>query len=350
MSKLVIPYDITAEIHNRVECGLVGYVGQDDAVYAVKRVLRLALASVPPMLGEVMLFTGPSSAGKTELANRVGQVMELPFTVYAGTAVRDLRQVATAMQRAALAHNLRVERIDDRGGMPAYRMPPMIVAIDEAHLMRENTQQAFLTAFAANDRTMVVERDREDIVYDVSQVGFILCTTHPASLVRTLRNRCTEIALRAYRAEEVETMVRNRYEMLPADVVKRIVACSKVLPRKALKLAELVLKESASSGDRDLMRCLGIVARGSGIVAYDGLTRNDVIYLRTLARLNGRVKPKPAGINLVTANLPEIERHEVLQEIEPFLLQRRNIESTERGRLITATGLRILEEHSEEAA
>lgn len=350
MTNLLIPFDISAEIDNRVEAGFAGYVGNDDAVYAVKRALRLALAGSPPMLNEVLLFTGPSSAGKTELASRVGQVMQLPFTMYAGTAVRNASQMAIAMERAAVAHDLRVARIEDRGGMPAFRLPPMIVGIDEAHEIHERMQQALLTALAANDRTLVVQRDRADVVFDVSQVGFILCTTHPARLIRTVRNRCAEVALRAYRADEVERMVRNRFERLPADVVKRIVACSKVLPRKALKLAELTLKESASAREPDLMRCLGVVARGAGIVAYDGLTRNDVLYLSVLARLNGRARPKPAGINLIVANLPDIERREITEEIEPSLLQRRNIESTERGRLITATGLRVLDEHKDDLA
>ena len=66
-----IPYDRKAEITNAVKEAFIGYIGNEEAVYAIERDLLLALASDPPKLTRAFLLWGPSSAGKTEMAKRI---------------------------------------------------------------------------------------------------------------------------------------------------------------------------------------------------------------------------------------------------------------------------------------
>lgn len=343
-----IPYERQQVIENRVREGFYGYIGNEEAVYAIERDLILALADEQPRLARAFLLWGPSSAGKTEMAKRVAGVMGLPFNTFAGATLKNVKQVISTMERAAAANQTPIRPAGERGGMQVYRIPPMLIFVDECHDMKEMVQETFLTMIEANDRTAVVEIEREMRVYDVSEVGFIFATTHPHLLLRTFRNRCTEIALRSYTAVEVAAMVRNKYD-LPADIVADIASCNKCIPRKAIDFARDVLSESVTRQNADMHQCFARVARGKGILGVNGLTRNDIHVLRVIAKLNGPAsKPRPAGAGLIVSQLGEIDRREIRDEIEPFLIAKGYINSTERGRVITARGRMLLDEFKEE--
>lgn len=340
-----IPYDRKAEITNAVKAAFIGYIGNEEAVYAIERDLLLALASDPPKLTRAFLLWGPSSAGKTEMAKRIAGVMRLPFNSFAGATLKHVKQIVATMERAAASHGLPMRQTGERGGMPVFKVPAMLVFVDEAHDMKESVQETFLTLIEAKDRTAVIEIDKEMRIYDVSDVGFIFATTHPHLLIRTFRNRCTEIALRAYTAGEVTQMVLNQYPDLPQDVVTDISTACKCIPRKALDFARDVVAESATRGNANLRECFARVARGRGILGKNGTTRNDIHVLRAIAKLNGsQVKPRPAGAGLIAAQMQDIDRIEIRDEVEPFLLRMGFVTSTERGRLITLKGRMVLEE------
>lgn len=343
-----IPYERQQAIENRVREGFYGYIGNEEAVYAIERDLILALAEEQPRMARAFLLWGPSSAGKTEMAKRVAGVMGLPFNTFAGATLKNVKQVINTMERAAAANQQPIRPAGERGGMQVYRIPPMLIFVDEAHDMKEMVQETFLTMIESNDRTAVVEIEREMRVYDVSEVGFIFATTHPHLLLRTFRNRCTEIALRSYTADEVASMVRNKYD-LPADIIRDIATCNKCIPRKAIDFARDVLSESVTRQNADMRQCFARVARGKGILGVNGITRNDIHVLRVIAKLNGPAsKPRPAGAGLIVAQLGEIDRREIRDEIEPFLIAKGYITSTERGRVITARGRMLLDEFQEE--
>lgn len=340
-----IPYDRKAAISNQVKAGFIGYIGNEEAVYAIERDLLMALATEPPKLTRAFLLWGPSSAGKTEMARRIAGVMGLPFSSFAGATMKNVKQLVVTMERAAASYGLPMRQVGERGGMPIFKVPAMLVFVDEAHDMKESVQETFLTLIESKDRTAVIEIDREMRVYDVSDVGFIFATTHPHLLIRTFRNRCTEIALRSYTAGEVAEMVSNAYPDLPADVINDIATCCKCIPRKALDFARDVVAESATRDNPNLRECFARVARGRGILGKNGTTRNDVHVLRVLAKLNGSsAKPRPAGAGLIAAQCQDIDRVEIRDEIEPFLLRQGFITSTERGRLITMKGRMVLDE------
>lgn len=344
-----IPFERQQVIENRVREGFYGYIGNEEAVYAIERDLILALADEQPRLARAFLLWGPSSAGKTEMAKRVAVIMDLPFSSYAGATLKNVKQLISTMDRAAASHGMPVKQTGERGGMPVFKVPPMLVFVDEAHDMKEGVQETFLTLIEAKDRTAVIEIDREMRVYDVSDVGFIFATTHPHLLIRTFRNRCTEIALRSYTAGEVTAMVRNQYPDLPVEVITDIATCCKCIPRKALDFARDVVAESATRGNADLRQCFARVARGRGILGKNGTTRNDIHVLRAIAKLNGpALKPRPAGAGLIASQLQDIDRIEIRDEIEPFLLRNNYISSTERGRVITSRGRMLLDEFQEE--
>lgn len=74
--------------------------------------------------------------------------------------------------------------------------------------------------------------------------------------------------------------------------------------------------------------------RGAGIVTANGATRSDIAYLEVLAGAKGR----PMGERAISASLHSMQREEIADEIEPFLLDKKYVEITARGREITWQG------------
>lgn len=68
----------------------------------------------------------------------------------------------------------------------------------------------------------------------------------------------------------------------------------------------------------------------------------------TAGRMSLRSEAGDAGAGLIVSQLGEIDRREIRDEIEPFLIAKGYINSTERGRVITARGRMLLDEFKEE--
>lgn len=349
-TQTAIQFGVPAEIEERVQAAFVGYIGQEEAVYAVMRALRVALTKQPVALTKVMLFFGPSSAGKTEMARRVGSAMGLPFKDYGGKSVTTAKQVVAALERAAAANSLKIETVNTGNGTPIYKFPPMIVFFDEVQAWGPGLQDAMLTAFEGKDRSIIIERDRAEIKFDVARVGFILATTHPSKLKQTLRNRCAQVPFRSYEPHEVARMIQLSYPLIERPLAMKMATAAKSIPRVALdQLAATTLDEATSTGNGNLDTCFRTVARGAGIVSYEGLTRNDLTYLDFLRKWNGqRSHQRPASLETIKAGLADLDPGEIENLIEPFLFKRGDATKTERGRFITDAGYRLLDQFADD--
>jgi DNA polymerase III gamma/tau subunit len=117
--------------------------------------------------------------------------------------------------------------------------------IDEAHKLTGDAQNALLKMF-------------EDTP---SHVYFILATTDPHKLLRTIRTRATEIALKDVRAKDMEKLVRKVYEQetgadLDDEVCDRIVDRACGSPRKALVLLNQVLAKDDADAALDALNAI----------------------------------------------------------------------------------------------
>lgn len=334
---------INDDLRNKVEEIFHGFVGNEEAIYAIKRVLLVALFEEPPTLKRVLLLTGAPSTGKTEIARRMAKCLEMPVAQMDGRNVSSRDALATLMQDALAGANLSTNHCGTRGGLSVRSYPAMLVFIDEAHLIAPPVQQTLLTLLEAGDRTAVVKTtDEGKFVMDVSKVGFIFATTKPTLFDGALRSRCTEITLQRYTLEQVTEMVSKRFSYLPAETMVRIAQISRLTPRIAFDIARDVTDEMATNDVKDSKTALKQIMRERGIVAGNGLTRNDIRYMRVLQK-----EQRPIAARIMLSLLQDIPADSVIDDIEPFLLANDFIKVKERGRVLTLAGHRMVNQLAE---
>jgi DNA polymerase-3 subunit gamma/tau len=185
-------------------------VGQDGAVASLQKMVDND--KVP----HTLLLTGPSGCGKTTIGRILKEILECgdaDFTEincadFKGIdMVRDIRRYANL---APMAGKCR------------------IWLIDEAGKLTSDAQNAFLKLL----------EDTPKHVY------FILATTDPQKLIKTIHTRSTEIKLAAMGLESLEKVIRravDREKMtLTDDVIQEIAEASDGSARKALVILEQV--------------------------------------------------------------------------------------------------------------
>jgi len=165
------------------------------------------------------LFTGPSGCGKTTLARIVQAELDcgkLDFTEMNCAnfnGVDMVRDLQSQMYQAPMTG------------------PCRVWLIDEAHQLTSAAQNAFLKAL----------EDTPQHVY------FMLATTNPEKLIKTIRTRCTLFAVQSYTDKELQKIIKKALvaagnkKRLPKDVMEAIVDNADGSARQALVLVDHAL-------------------------------------------------------------------------------------------------------------
>ena len=103
--------------------------------------------------------------------------------------------------------------------------------IDECHKLTSDAQHALLKML----------EDTPNHIY------FFLATTNPEKLLKTIRNRCTEISVKPLKDKDLIELIKSvcikeGLTGFPSDVVKKIVECSEGSARKALVFLHKVIE------------------------------------------------------------------------------------------------------------
>ena len=162
------------------------------------------------------LLQGPSGCGKSTLARIIAKELgcgDMEFKELNAANVRGIDTIRTIIdgcQYRPLTGKCRV------------------YVLDEAAKLTSDAQNALLK----------ILEDPPSYVY------FILCTTDPEKLIRTIRTRCTTFQVatlqRAKMYSLLERVCRAENIQVPADVMKQIVWVASGSPRKALVLLDQV--------------------------------------------------------------------------------------------------------------
>ncbi len=325
---------ITTNIRNTVDKAFDGFIGQSNAVYAVKRSLAIALSREPIYLDRTFLLVGPASTGKTDLSKRVAGALGVPFIRLDGHAVKTREELFDMIDEKLFTVGQTAKHTGEQSGMRVLEYPPFAVMIDEVHTLGLRTQESLLTALESDDRSAVIKGRDGRFVAVLKQAFFIFATTKASELDDAFRSRCTEIVLSRYTVEEVAQIVARRFADLPAEIHTRIAMCGRRVPRTALDIARDVRDEIAISEGDHVDDCVRRVMLGRGIVSRNGLTLNDLQYLEVLAREGG-----PVGERRLLSMLPDVESERVRDEIEPYLVQLGYIRQLRDGREITRVNI-----------
>ncbi len=161
-----------------------------------------------------ILFSGPSGCGKTTFARILRKEIKcskFDFTEKNCRKIEDIRQIRTRMNQAPMNGKTRVW------------------LIDEAHQLTGDAQNEFLKML----------EDTPKHVY------FMLATTDPQKLKKTIRTRCTEIVVRSLIKKSMSKLLKHvcdkEKRKMPEDVVDEIIENSDGSARKALVLLDQVI-------------------------------------------------------------------------------------------------------------
>lgn len=189
---------------------LKGVVGQDGVMKSIHTM------TVRKTVPHAILFTGPSGCGKTTIARILktelgcgdGDFHEINSADFRG--VETVREIRRNITLAPMSGECR------------------IWLIDEAHKLTGDAQNSLLKML-------------EDTP---SHVYFMLATTDPQKLIRTIHTRCTEFKLAPIPAAGLEKLIlriaTKEKLKLSENVVDEIVAASENSARKALVILEQI--------------------------------------------------------------------------------------------------------------
>jgi DNA polymerase-3 subunit gamma/tau len=166
------------------------------------------------------LFYGPSGCGKTTIARIMKNHLQCSDEDFHEYNASNTRGIDT------------IREIKSASDYKPWLGKVKIYLLDEVHKLTNDAQNAVLK---------LLEDTPE-------HVRFILCTTDPEKLLKTIRTRCTTFQVSALPSRSIITLLRSvcRAEKVPIDgnfpkVLEEIARVSDGLPRKALVLLDQVI-------------------------------------------------------------------------------------------------------------
>jgi Holliday junction DNA helicase RuvB len=320
----------------RVDQVFDGFIGNTGPVTRLKRALTIASLEGRRWIEPVGLF-GPKSTGKTELARRISRALGLPKAELSETLLRGADDLARKIQETAneAGSTMRMES-DPHGGVTLHA-PPMVVFIDEVHLLRSAVQDSLLKALEPDDRTLLSTLG----TIDTRQVTFIIATTDPGRLREPFKNRVARYELREYTLDELTQILaahRERRDDIPAEASQFNDECLEVfarvgrhVPREALRLMREAARAVRVGFLNPTLEALKTQYRDEYGADDTGLRTGDRDYLRIL------FPDFTVGVEALAAQLG-VDPNNVSEDLEPYLLRLGLIERGRTGRRLTAQG------------
>lgn len=168
------------------------------------------------------LFQGPSGSGKTTLARIIAKEV--------GARDQDIKELNIAKQGGI---NAARDLLDNIRYKP-FGGKAKVYILNECHggdkKARENFQNAMLE---------VLEEPPKNTY-------FILCTTEPEKLLKTVRNRCTTYQVRLLRRTELiklikRVLIEEKRRKFPKEAIEQISKAADGCPRQALVILDSVI-------------------------------------------------------------------------------------------------------------
>lgn len=290
---------------------------------------------------------GPPSTGKTSLARLFAETVRLPFVEIQPNSVKSVEEIINRIdfvcKNAKVYVNGKEESLElvCCGQTHVYKLPPIVVFIDEAHMFKELKKQhileALLNATEHDDRILRLANGWEIWCHNVC---WILGTTDRGDLPTAFDSRFVKINLSLYNKKEMTKIVKIKNPDWDDDICGLVAHYGGKLPREVLSLARAMRLEKQIS-TKSWKEIAAVVAEQQGIDKF-GMTYQRVKILTALGQrpiAQGRM-PLIAGCKI----------EELREFVMPVLMQAEDesnplsacVIMTSAGYSITPHGLREL--------
>lgn len=290
------------------------FQGQEKAKKLLK--IYIKAAQIKHECLDHILITAASGQGKSTIAGIIASEMDKELRVVAGPALKKNEQVVDFLIST---------------------QPGDIVLLDEIHSVPKKLQEII---FLAMEQFIVDTVDENGIPTRVKLPKFTLigATTDVGELLEPMKNRFPiNVALRPYEEDQMANIVMRGFEAMNVDIsyecALMIGKCGRGVPRMVNNYSRRIYDYALVMNDGEINPDIVKEAFDFMEINPYGLTASDVDYLEYLFKAR-----KPIGIDNLALALGT-KKNNLINDIEPYLMQEEYIVRTPKGRKITEKGM-----------
>ncbi len=298
------------------------YIGQKDVKENIKIFIEAAKIRKEP-LDHVLLY-GPPGLGKTTLAYIIANEMGTNIKTASGPSIEKAGDLAAILST--------LEAGD-------------VLFIDEIHRIPKFIEEILYPAMEDFTLDIIIggEGSSKSIKIDLPPFTLVGATTRAGDLTSPLRDRFGIISkLQFYTDDELKKIVKRTARVLNTsiedDAAMELAKRSRGTPRIANRLLKRVRDFALVTGDGTITK--EITNHALERLKVDKFGLDDVdrqLLLTIIEKFNGG----PVGVEAISSSIGE-EVATIEDVYEPYLLQRGLLKRTNRGRVVTEYGYKIL--------
>lgn len=258
------------------QCVLFRLVGCEEAKALLSPAIFVALGRYNHFCGGVAwLFDGPTSTGKTTVARCKAEMLGLPYVEINSAAITTILSLWKEIVRQLKPQGIDMVKIEGRDY--TYKLPPVVIMIDEVHRLPKKVMDVLLKAVEPKDRRLFTENGEGVNTFNVC---WMIGTDRTGSLPNAFHNRFCRIQMALYTRAQISLIVAKNNPDFSKEVCL-LVAKYQRIPRKALEFGKLMRQHRAMHKSKPWAQVARDVAHAQGIDEY-GMHKRHLAVLKVL--------------------------------------------------------------------